>query len=216
MMKYKNGYIGLVVLAILISVIAFAVPTEKTASFWIAYIFTLVAILGQIYVWKQGNRKSKFLGLPTLYVGSIYLAAQLIVFAIFKAIPTLPAWSAVVICCVILGIAIISILSVQSAQTEIERVENKVNTKVSYIRNMQTEVEMLAEIETNPEVKEKLKELAEKIRFSDPMSNEKLQALENNITEEIKEFGRSEDKIKSIEKIETLVTQRNKMCKNLK
>ena len=120
------------------------------------------------------------------------------------------------ICCVILGIAIISILSVQSAQTEIERVENKVNTKVSYIRNMQTEVEMLAEIETNLEVKEKLKELAEKIRFSDPMSNEKLQALENNIAEEIKAFGRSEDKIKSIEKIETLVTQRNKMCKNLK
>lgn len=32
-MKYKNGYIGLAVLAILISVIAFAVPTEKTASF---------------------------------------------------------------------------------------------------------------------------------------------------------------------------------------
>ena len=48
------------------------------------------------------------------------------------------------------------------------------------------------------------------------MSNEKLQALENNIAEEIKEFGRSEDKIKSIEKIETLVTQRNKTCKNLK
>lgn len=215
-MKYKNGYIGLAVLAILISVIAFAVPTEKTASFWIAYIFTLVAIFGQICVWKRGNRKSKFLGLSTLYVSSIYLAAQLIVFAIFKAIPTLPTWSAIVICCVIFGMAIVSILSVQSAQTEIERVENKVNTKVSYIRNMQTEVEMLAEIETNPEVRENLKELAEKIRFSDPMSSEKLQALENNIAEEIKAFGSSEDKIKSIEKIETLVTQRNKMCKNLK
>lgn len=216
MMKHKNGYIGLAVLAILISVIAFAVPTEKTASLWTAYIFTLVAILGQIYVWKQGNQKSKFLGLSTLYVGSIYLVAQIVVFAIFKAVPTFPTWSAVVICCVILGIAIISILSVQSAQTEIERVENKANTKVSYIRNMQTEVEMLAEIETNPEVKEKLKELAEKIRFSDPVSSEKLQSLENKIAEEIKAFGRSEDKIKSIEKIETLVTQRNKVCKNLK
>lgn len=42
MMKYKNGYIGLVVLAILISVIAFAVPTEKTASFWIAYISMMI------------------------------------------------------------------------------------------------------------------------------------------------------------------------------
>lgn len=216
MMKYKNGYIGLAVLAILISVIAFAVPTEKTASFWIAYIFTLVAIFGQICVWKQSNRKSKFLGLSTLYVGSIYLAAQIIVFAIFKVVPTLPTWSAIVICCVIFGMAIVSILSVQSAQTEIERVENKVNTKVSYIRNMQTEVEMLAEIETNPEVRKKLKELAEKIRFSDPMSSENLQALENNIAEEIKAFGSSEDKIKSIEKIETLVTRRNKMCKNLK
>lgn len=216
MMKYKNGYIGLAVLAILISVIAFAVPTEKTASFWIAYIFTLVAISGQIYVWKQGHRKSKFLGFSTLYIGSIYLVAQTIVFAIFKAVPTLPTWSAVAICCVILGIAIIGILSVQSAQTEIECVENKVNTKVSYIRNMQIEVEMLAEIETNPAVKEKLKELVEKIRFSDPMSSEKLQALENNIAEEIKAFGTSEDKVKSIEKIETFVTQRNKMCKNLK
>ena len=68
----------------------------------------------------------------------------------------------------------------------------------------------------NPEVKEKLKELAEKIRFSDSMSSEKLQSLENNIAEEIKAFGSSEDKIKSIEKIETLVTRRNKMCKNLK
>lgn len=216
MMKHKNGYIGLAVLAILISVIAFAVPTEKTASLWTAYIFTLVAILGQIYVWKQGNQKSKFLGLSTLYVGSIYLVAQIVVFAIFKAVPTFPTWSAVVICCVILGIAIISILSVQSAQTEIERVENKANTKVSYIRNMQTEVEMLAEIETNPEVKEKLKGLAEKIRFSDPMSSKKLQALENNIAEEIKAIGCSGGKNKSIKKIETLVTQRNKMCKNLK
>ena len=97
MMKHKNGYIGLAVLAILISVIAFAVPTEKTASLWTAYIFTLVAILGQIYVWKQGNQKSKFLGLSTLYVGSIYLVAQIVVFAIFKAVPTFPTWSAVVI-----------------------------------------------------------------------------------------------------------------------
>ena len=43
-MKNKNGYLGLAVLAVLVSVLAFAIPTEKTASFWIAYLFTLFAI----------------------------------------------------------------------------------------------------------------------------------------------------------------------------
>lgn len=215
-MKNKNGYLGLAVLAVLVSVLAFAIPTERTASFWIAYLFTLVAIAGQIYVWHLGNRKSKFLGLSTLYVGSACLIAQLIVFAVFKAVPTLPTWSAAVVCCFILGIAAIIMLSVQSAQTEIERVENKVQTKVSYIRNIQMEVELLADAETNLEIKKELQGLAEKIRFSDPMSSEQLRTLENDIEKEIENLGNSADKIQTINQIERLLAKRNAMCKNLK
>ena len=215
-MKNKNGYLGLAVLAVLVSVLAFAIPTEKTASFWIAYLFTLVAIAGQVYVWHFGNRKSEFLGLSTLYVGSAYLIAQLIVFAVFKAVPILTTWSAVIVCCLILGIAAIVMLSVQSAQTEIERVENKVQTKVLYIRNIQTEVEILTDAETDLETKKELQGLAEKIRFSDPMSSEQLRTLENDIEKEIKNLENSADKIQTIKQIERLLAERNAMCENLK
>ena len=49
MMKNKNfGYVVLGILLVLVSIIAFVVPTEKTGTFWIAYIFTIVAIRAQI------------------------------------------------------------------------------------------------------------------------------------------------------------------------
>ena len=118
-------------------------------------------------------------------------------------------------------------ISTEPVMPEVTPVENhkEMPTEVPKVPENNTSLnEINTNIEINKEegtpilekVEEKLKELAEKIRFSDPMSSEKLQALENNIAEEIKAIGCSGDKNKSIEKIETLVTQRNKMCKNLK
>ncbi len=74
-------------------------------------------------------------------------------------------------CALILGISAISLISADVARGEINRVEEKVNQKVFYIRELQADVEMLAEQEQNPEIKTSLTRLAEKIRYSDPMSN---------------------------------------------
>lgn len=71
MMKKNNslGYIILGILFVLLTVIAFAVPTVKTGTFWIAYVFTAVAFALQIPIWKKtlGQKetlKSKLLGIP--------------------------------------------------------------------------------------------------------------------------------------------------------
>ena len=48
MKKQTRGYVILGILALLVSVTAFAVPAEKTGAFWIAYAFTLAAIAAQI------------------------------------------------------------------------------------------------------------------------------------------------------------------------
>ena len=76
MMKKNStkGYIILGILFALVSIFAFAVPTIKTATFWIAYVFTAVAFVAQIFIWKtalgkEETLKSKFLGLP-LYMQS--------------------------------------------------------------------------------------------------------------------------------------------------
>ena len=96
-MKKNKGmaYAILAIAFVLFNVIAFAVPTAKTATFWIAYAFTTIAFASQIVIWKFAFKsadtlKSKFLGIPLISVGITYLIIQIIAFAVFMAL-TLPA-----------------------------------------------------------------------------------------------------------------------------
>jgi hypothetical protein len=60
-MKNNNskGYAILGILFVLISVIAFAVPTAKTTAFWISYAFTVAAFAAQIIIWKAAFGRAK-------------------------------------------------------------------------------------------------------------------------------------------------------------
>lgn len=93
-MKKNKGmaYTVLAIAFVLFNVIAFAVPTSKTSTFWITYVFTAIAFALQIVIWKFAFKgadtlKSKFLGIPLISVGITYLIIQLIAFAIFMAFP---------------------------------------------------------------------------------------------------------------------------------
>ena len=44
----SKGYIILGILFVLISIIAFAVPSAKTTAFWVSYGFTVLAFAAQI------------------------------------------------------------------------------------------------------------------------------------------------------------------------
>ena len=127
----SKGYAILGIIFLLISIIAFAVPIIKTTTFWIAYVFTAIAILAQIVIWKNAfgkddTLKSKFLGLPVVHVGIVYLVVQIVAFAVFAALPALPIWSATVACAVILGFSVIFMIAGEAGRGEIERVEAKV------------------------------------------------------------------------------------------
>ena len=82
MMKKNStkGYVILGILFTLVSIIAFAVPTLKTATFWIAYVFTAAAFAAQIIIWRTAlgkeALKSKFLGFPVVHIGIVYAIIQ--------------------------------------------------------------------------------------------------------------------------------------------
>lgn len=216
-----KGYVILGILFALISIIAFAVPTSKTATFWIAYVFTAAAFAAQIGIWKtalgkEGTLKSKFLGFPLVHIGIVYAVIQVIAFAVFMFVPTLPAWSAILVCSVIAGISAVCMISADAGRDEIERVEAKVQKKVFYIRELQADIELLADSETNADVKTALTQLAEKIRFSDPMSNEQLADLENKISIKAAELKTTTSKLEIITELNSLLDERNKKCKFLK
>lgn len=222
MMKKNSakGYVILGILFALISIIAFAVPTVKTATFWITYVFTAAAFAAQIIIWRTAlgkeTLKSKFLGFPVVHIGIVYTVIQVIAFAVFMFVPTLPTWSAIVVCSVIAGISAVCMISADAGRNEIERVEAKVQKKVFYIRELQADIELLADNETNADVKKALTQLAEKIRFSDPMSNEQLADLEDKISTKIEELKTTSSQLEIITELNSLLDERNKKCKNLK
>lgn len=216
-----KGYVLLGILFALVSIIAFAVPTAKTATFWIAYVFTAAAFAAQIGIWKtalgkEGTLKSKFLGFPIVHIGIVYAIIQVIAFAVFLFAPTLPTWSTIVVCPIIAGLSAVCMISADAGRNEIERVEAKVQNKVFYVREMQADIELLADNESDAAVKTALTHLAEKIRFSDPMSNEQLADLENKISIKAAELKIASSKLEIITELNSLLDERNKKCKILK
>ena len=217
----SKGYLILGILFILVSVIAFAVPTSKTTAFWISYAFTVLAFAAQLIIWKAAlgrseSLKSKFLGFPVVHIGIVYLIVQVIALAVFLLIPTLPIWSAVVVCAVVAGVSAVCMIASDVGRSEIERVSAKVQEKTFYIKQLQADVELLAGAETDTAAKLVLTQLAEKIRYSDPMSDEQVSDIEDRIAAKIAEMKSSTDKVKIINELNSLLDERNKKCKLLK
>lgn len=223
MQKNKaQGYLALAIAFALVSVIVFVVPTEKTSIFWIAYTFTIISFAAQPIIWKAAwgrseTLKSKFLGLPIIRVGFIYLVIQTIAFAVFVGTASLaPAWLTVVICCLILGVSAVCLIATDAGRDEVERVDQRIHQKVSKLKMLQIDVELLAKAETDPETKTSLTKLAERIRYSDPLSDDSLDELEGTISSKIHELKTSTARGDLISEIGILLSERNAKCKALK
>ena len=216
-----KGYIILGILFLLVSITAFVLPIVRGTAFWIAYVFTVIAFLVQIGVWKvnlgkEDMLKSKFLGFPVVHVGIVYLVVQTIAFAVFMFAPQLPTWSAIVVCSCIAGVSAMCMIAGEAGKGEIERIDTKVQKKVFYLKELQANVEIIAAEEMDEANKAALLQLAERIRFSDPMSNVQLADLEVAISNGIDSLKGATDKLTLITEITKLLNERNQKCKILK
>lgn len=213
---------------VLYNLFMFLIFPDRANIFWITYGFTMFAFIAQIVISfiasnKANSLRSKFLGFPILYIGSFYLAMQIIAgfIIMFFAVDTINPNVAVLIYAIILGISAILILSLDLSRDEIKRVENKVKPKVTYIKALQSEIEVLADRSGNENVKKSLKSLADAFKFSDPMSSETLYSIESSIENKVKNLKtldlNSEDIIlKTVNELKQLLEERNTKCKLLK
>ena len=220
-MKYKTPYIVIAILFVMFNVIAFVIQTAKTSAFWIGYVFTVIAFAVQAYVWyatigKKQNLKSKLLGSSVTYIGAVYLALQFVAFLIFMFASSAPNWCAILVCVMILGISAVCMITTNAGTEMITATENKVAVKRQFIKNLQIEVDILAESETDSEIKKKLMGLAKKIKLSDPMSDASLLELEDELMVKVSAIESSCDKMSAINEAETLLLKRNKKVKALK
>ncbi len=116
--ELKQALTGLAFLLVVFVIFALVAPLEKTPVFWIGFVFGIIALLVQGFVYyltlggERKNRKDKEImsrvySVPILKVGSFYLILQFIASASeMVASAYVPFWVAFVLNVVFLGMAL--------------------------------------------------------------------------------------------------------------
>ena len=149
------------------------------------------------------------------------LLLSIIIFAANKFTVT-PAWLSAVISIILLALALIGVIAADNAKDIIEKSDTKITEKLQNVKEFKLNIDSLCNNCTDKDIKKQLEKLSEKIKYSDPVSSDKLYDIENKISKEIEEISNMifnnnytglSDKIDSIDR---LVDDRNKKCKEYK
>ena len=217
-------FIVLAILFVVLSVIAFALPLAKTATFWISYVFVVIALVVQIYAYPKAfageSVKSKFYGFPIARITTVYLIAQLVLSLIFMiAGKWVPVWIPVILFVLMLGAAAIGFISAEGMRDEVERQDVVHKANVGTMRALQSKAVFVASQCEDAGTKKALNAFAEALRFSDPVSSAATADIEENLTGLVEELGNAVlDKDFTAAqalctKASTLLADRNRMCK---
>ena len=199
---------------------------EYDARFWIAWVFIIAAFIGNLicafFAFKAQNLKKMFHNLPLITVSWSALIIMLVAGCVLMLIPNCPAWIAAIVCILILAFNAIAVVKAVWAADTVEKVDEKVKTQTSFIKNLTIDAESILARAKSDAVKAECKKVYEAVRYSDPMSNEALSVIEAKITVKMDELATAvgaDDCIKSKEIADELVTiigDRNRKCKAIK
>lgn len=218
-------YIVLGILLILLSVIAFAVPFVKNGSFWFGYIFGVIAIVIQAYVFKVAfadgkDVKSKFYGFPIAKIGVVYLVAQLILSIIeMAAALVLPVWIPAILNVIALAASAIGFIAADLMKDEIIRQDVQLKKDVNNMRSLQSLSASLVGMCQDSEIKSMLQDLADDFKYSDPVSSDDTLEKENELKFLVNEIQRAlvDSDMESTKKFclraKSELAERNRICK---
>ena len=225
--KNKGMYFAAVFIALVMyNVIAWIIPFNRSGGFWTGYGFSTLAILltaaVSYYAFDKEGLKSKVYGVPLIYVVVWYLVIQLVLGLLEMGLYFIPFQYSMALNTILLGAFLIGLITAEAGKEEVERIDVKIKEKVFYIKSLQADVECLMDKTPDDIMKKALKDLAETIRYSDPMSSPQLAAIENKIEARVAVLAETVEKadssaIKALcNELHQLFAERNRKCKILK
>lgn len=230
--KFKYYIVVWAVLVALFNVVTFVTPSEIagmskfTGSFWLGYIFIMIAFLGQLgvawYSLKGESLTKVFYRIPLFSISYISLGAMLVAGILCMAIPKFPVWLGTILCVLILVASIIVLLQAQTAGSIVEDIDKKVKVKTFFIKSLIADIDSLTARSESSEISDEIKKVYETARYSDPMSNEALSGIESQITLKMTELSECVEKVdpelvkKAAKEMCILLNDRNNRCKLLK
>jgi hypothetical protein len=168
------------------TILAFVPAHPASDLFWPAYGFTMAAFFLQIVLVRAAFKnadslKKAFLGIPIVYAGLGYLAVQFILGLGGIFTPVVGSGLYVTLCAVLLGFFLVIILFAAIGREAIQGTEDGRGAKTLFMKSLLADAEILAGMIADAELKKGFAQLAETIRYSDPVSVPALAELEGRI-----------------------------------
>jgi len=226
-MKKENirGIAAAAIVVVVYLLLALVIPFEKNATYWVSFVFTLLSfgvVAGAFYIafFRKPEAKSQFYGFPIARIGFIYGVAQLIAGFVFMIVGRwVPAWIPTLLYAVAMGAALLGLISAEAVVDQIEVMDQKLKTDVSFMRGLQSKANQLPGLTTDPEMVKQLQKFAEDVRFSDPVSAASLGEAERDLGMGVDELqqalvdGDSAAARQLLPKCTVLLAERNRLCK---
>lgn len=218
----------LAVLFVVFSVIAFFLPFEKNMVFWISYVFGIIAIAFQMYIFnvfldRGPEIKSKFYGFPIARVGAIYLGVQLVLSLIQMMLAHyIPTWLSMIINILPIAFGIIGTIAADAAREQVIEQDVLVKTNVSIMKSLSAEASSLIELTEDADLRKQLENMADEFRYSDPVSNDETTSYEaelGHLLNELKNalMNQNTEEAKQLcDKVLKTLKIRNQICKGSK
>jgi hypothetical protein len=225
--KNRKMYFAAVFITVAVfNAVVFVMPFVRGGGFWTGYGFSMLAMLLAagvgLYAFNRDGLQSKFYGTPLILVVWRYFIIQIIAGLLEMYFTQIPFQYGIAVNAILLGACLIGLLTVEAGKDEIVRIDEKIKQKVFYIKSLQVDVEGLTGKATDEAAKKALKDLAETIRYSDPMSSPQLAAIENKIETKATALADAIEKANGdaskalCNELQQLFAERNRKCKILK
>lgn len=195
-------------------------------AFWTGFAGIDLAFVGQLicaYIALKDRNKGKvFYNIPVIRISYTGLILTIIFGVLAMAIPDLPSWIAAVVCLLICMFTAIAVIKAKAAASVVVAVSNRVKNKTEFIKNLTVDAESLVACAKTDETRSLCQNIAEAVRFSDPMSDVALTEIEMQIEKVFKSFSDAvndndtELAASVAGNLNTLIVTRNKKCKLLK
>ena len=234
-MKKKFNYYLIVwmVLFVLFNAIVFLVPNEtmgvkrfEQATFWVAYVFVVLAFAGDLacgyLVCREQKATVLFLNMPTMCIGYAALIVSAIVGTVFLVLPLIPFWIVAIICMAVLAVYIIAVVKARAAAKIVSTVGEEVKEKTAFILSARVIAQSIANRARTAEAKALTQRVADALKYSDPMSGDGLklfdEAIDQGLTglKEAVAQGNEQQIAAQAEALLLDVKDRNEQCKLLK
>ena len=227
----KNLVRELVLVALALAVflvLAFVIPFEHTKLYWMAFAFSLFAVLMQtvtigLAFHKGETYKSKFYGFPIARLGVIYLLVQMLLGFLGMALgDRVPLWCGALCYVLLFAAFVVGLVGADAAREVVESQDEKVKTAQGGMLLLQSKAAAIAGACDDAETKTCLAKLAEDFRYSDPMSCDATSAQELQLSVLLDELqtavaaGDFAAARKTILQTQTALQSRNELCKRSK